>query len=118
MNASPTESYPVELTFEELNLTRANGRVLSAERLDAHNSFNKPATVQPRPIETLKTVGNTIQFTLPPASVSAVLLAKSHGQISKAIRIQPSLPHLEYCVLCTEMEGFFIVRGALRQHRI
>jgi alpha-N-arabinofuranosidase len=71
VNASRTESYPVELTFEELNLTEAHGRVLSAERLDAHNSFNKPATVQPRTIETLKSVGNKIQITLPPASVSA-----------------------------------------------
>ena len=72
VNASPTESYPVELTFEGLNLTRANGRVLSGERLDAHNTFDKPETVRPRPIENVKTVGDTIHITLPPASVSVV----------------------------------------------
>ncbi|TWU63044.1 Intracellular exo-alpha-L-arabinofuranosidase 2 [Crateriforma conspicua] len=72
VNASPTESYLVELAFEGLDLTKANGRVLSAERIDAHNTFDDPEAVQPQVIRNLMTVANTIQITIPPASVSAV----------------------------------------------
>jgi alpha-N-arabinofuranosidase len=72
VNTSPTESYPIKLTFAGKSLTNLRGRVLSAERPDAHNTFDKPDAVKPRPISNLKPTGNTIQITLPPASVSTL----------------------------------------------
>ena len=72
VNASPAESHPIEVTFKGRNFAKANGRLLSAKQLDAHNTFDKPANVQPIAMEDLKIVGNTLQITLPPASVSVV----------------------------------------------
>mgnify|MGYP001821529788 CR=1 FL=1 len=73
VNASPTESYPVELTFAAKKSIAVNGRVLSAKRLDAHNTFDEPEIVKPRPLSVLKSSANTIAFSLPPASVSTVV---------------------------------------------
>ena len=72
VNTSPTNSYAIELTFAGRNVTKANGRVLSAERLDAHNTFDKPDTVKTQTLSGLKIVGNSARITLPPASVSTV----------------------------------------------
>ncbi|TWT54856.1 Intracellular exo-alpha-L-arabinofuranosidase 2 [Rubripirellula amarantea] len=72
VNTSPTDAYPVEITYAGNSLDHVNGRVLRSDRLDGHNTFDTPDAVQPRSISNLKTVGNTVQFLLPPASVSTV----------------------------------------------
>lgn len=72
VNTSPTESHSVEIKFAGSARKDIRGRLLHAKRMDAHNTFDQPDTVQPRPIQTLKSTGNTIQLTLPPASVSTL----------------------------------------------
>jgi alpha-N-arabinofuranosidase len=72
VNTSPIRSHPIELTVVGKDLANVNGRVLSNEQLDAHNTFDEPEKVKPRPLPDLKTVGNTIRLTLPPASVSTL----------------------------------------------
>lgn len=73
VNSSPTESHSVELKFEGMSVARADGRVLHAASLDAHNTFQVPENVMPRPIPNLILDGDTVRLSLPPASVSAII---------------------------------------------
>ena len=75
VNTSPTESLPVELSIEGESRT-FRGRSLTANKLDAHNTFDKPDTVKPRPLTDWDAEGNILRLTLPPASVSVISAAR------------------------------------------
>lgn len=75
VNTSPTESYEIEIEFSGKGLKDVRGRVLHAKQMDAHNTFDHPDSVHPRPIQDLKSTSNKIQLILPAASVS-ILTAK------------------------------------------
>ena len=72
VNASPTEPHPITIKFAGNGAKELHGRVLTAERMDAHNTFDTPDVVVPQPISNLRPSGNTFQLTLPPASVSTL----------------------------------------------
>ncbi|WP_229263817.1 alpha-N-arabinofuranosidase [Cohnella cholangitidis] len=52
----------------------ASGRLLSAERLDAHNTFDSPETIKPVVLEGIVLADGTLSFRLPPASVAVITL--------------------------------------------
>ncbi len=53
----------------------ANGRVLSAAAIDAHNTFDEPAAVAPAPLA-VRTERDRVRVTLPPRSVSVITLER------------------------------------------
>ena len=75
VNTSPTESHEIKISFSGKNVKDTRGRVLNAKRMDAHNTFEQPETVEPRPISDLSSAGNLIQLTVPPASVSTLTVS-------------------------------------------
>lgn len=70
VNTSPESSYPIELTFPGRSSIQVTGRVLRAQQLDAHNTFEAPEEVTPQPLSDLEVSLTEVRLTLPPASVS------------------------------------------------
>ncbi len=72
VNASPTESHPIEITFAN-GIKEVSGRMLNGKKMDSHNTFENPDSLKPQPIPNLKPTGKKIQLTLPPRSVSTIV---------------------------------------------
>ncbi|KFZ38992.1 alpha-N-arabinofuranosidase [Shewanella mangrovi] len=47
VNLDPTESASVKLALKGVKAAKAVGQILTADKMDAHNSFDKPAQVKP-----------------------------------------------------------------------
>ena len=77
-NADPKVSHSIELSIPSwANLTEATvtGRTLSGDSMDAHNTFDKPDTVQPKPAK-FETSETAISVELPPGSVTTIQIRK------------------------------------------
>ena len=66
-------SRPARITtaFEGVNARSASGRILTAAAADAHNSFDKPHEVAPKPYRGTA-AGGRIQFDIPAKSIAVV----------------------------------------------
>jgi alpha-N-arabinofuranosidase len=50
-------------------LSRVSGRVLTADAMNAHNTFDRPDAVQPRPFDAARLAGDTLTLDLPAKSI-------------------------------------------------
>jgi alpha-L-arabinofuranosidase len=73
-NTSPTQ--PVTLTVKLAGFTpkAASGRVLTAAQMDAHNTFEAPAAVQPAAFTGASLEGDTLKLKLPAKAVVVLAL--------------------------------------------
>ncbi|WP_297512417.1 alpha-L-arabinofuranosidase C-terminal domain-containing protein [uncultured Caulobacter sp.] len=71
VNLDPNTSVPIDAALTGFSARAARGEVLTAPRVDAVNTFDKPDVVVPRPIKVAVQSGR-VQLTLPPASVAVV----------------------------------------------
>jgi alpha-N-arabinofuranosidase len=69
-NIDPTGAAQVELSTRA---KRATGKILAAPKIDSVNTFEAPATVQPKPFSA-KASGSRISLKLPPHSVAVIAL--------------------------------------------
>jgi alpha-N-arabinofuranosidase len=62
---------PAELVCELSGMTarRITGRVLTAEKMNTHNTFEEPEAVKPRPLRGCEIDGGRVLATLPAKSV-------------------------------------------------
>jgi alpha-N-arabinofuranosidase len=69
----------VELTSnlfaEKFDLNKVEARVLTADKLNAHNSFDNPENIKPAELKSVKLEDNKLNITLPAASVTLVTLS-------------------------------------------
>ena len=68
----PTES--ATITVSGLSGGKITGRVLTADTIQAHNTFEAPAAVQPVPFTDFAASGDTLTVTLPAKSVAVLRL--------------------------------------------
>lgn len=68
-NLNPTAAVPVEGEIRGVNLTGGRGRVLTAATMQAHNTFERPAEVEPAAFSGFKVDGGKLAVELPPKSV-------------------------------------------------
>lgn len=68
-NADPKAIHEVMITIPGLESGQVSGRLLTAETLDAHNTFAEPENVKPEPFTTAKFLAGQLSVTLPPRSV-------------------------------------------------
>jgi alpha-N-arabinofuranosidase len=68
-NLDPRESANVTIKVEGASPKKLGGRVLTSAALDAHNTFAKPATIEPAAFDGARVSGGTIKVTLPAKSV-------------------------------------------------
>lgn len=70
-NVDPSKPAEIDAQIAGIRVGAASGTVLTADRVDAINSFDKPDTVVPRPISA-RVNGGRLQVTLPPKSVTVL----------------------------------------------
>jgi alpha-N-arabinofuranosidase len=68
-NLDPREPASVTIRVAGATLKQFGGRVLTSAALDAHNTFAKPAAIQPAVFDGARVSGGTIELTLPAKSV-------------------------------------------------
>ncbi len=71
VNLHTNDAADVVADIEGYDAAKANGRVLTAAVLDAHNTFEQPDAVQPVPLA-VRLERNRLRVTLPPRSVSVI----------------------------------------------
>jgi alpha-N-arabinofuranosidase len=74
VNARPDEPAKVTLKIAGVTPAEVSGRILSADEMDAHNTFERPNAVQPAALEGATVRGDTIEFTLPAKAVAVLAL--------------------------------------------
>lgn len=70
-NVDPTKPAQIDAEVAGIRARLASGTVLTADRVDAVNSYEKPDMVVPRPIAA-KVSNGRIQMTLPPKSITVL----------------------------------------------
>jgi len=68
-NLSPNKSVELRCRLEGANVQNVTGRVLTADAMAAHNTFEKPDAVKPAPFSGFSLKDNVLIVTLPPKSV-------------------------------------------------
>ena len=71
-NLDAEEPAEVTLDLRGACLGEPTARLLTADRLQAHNSAQAPGTVSPRPFDTLTVTDRGLTLTLPPHSFLTV----------------------------------------------
>jgi alpha-N-arabinofuranosidase len=68
-NMDPHKKADIELVFEGFSPAGANGWVLTAEKMNAHNTFKEPETIKTIEFKDFKIKGDKIELTMPAKSV-------------------------------------------------
>ncbi len=71
VNVDPDHAVHISATVEGVTAHAATGEVLTADKVDAHNSFDRPNDVHPRPFSG-RAAGAQLLFELPPKSIAVV----------------------------------------------
>jgi alpha-N-arabinofuranosidase len=74
VNARPDVPAPVTVKVAGAMPADVSGRILSADAMDAHNTFDRPNAVQPTTLEGATVRGDVIELTLPAKSVAVLAL--------------------------------------------
>jgi len=69
VNTHPQRPVRLTCSLQGFAAHHASGRVLTAEAMNAHNTFDQPDTVQPRNLEGIQVRDITLSALLPPKSV-------------------------------------------------
>ena len=72
VNLDPQQPLTVTLKIEGGSATTLTGEVLTADAMDAHNSFDNPTSLQPRAIAAMPVTNGVVTLTLPAKSVTVV----------------------------------------------
>jgi alpha-N-arabinofuranosidase len=68
-NLNPGQSASVSCELRDMKPTKATGHVLTAEAINAHNTFDQPEMVKPASLDGVTLTGNTLLLDLPAKSV-------------------------------------------------
>jgi alpha-N-arabinofuranosidase len=73
-NVDPNQPARIDAQIDGIRARAASGTVLTADRVDAVNSYERPDTVVPRPISA-HVNGSKVSVTLPPKSVTVLRIS-------------------------------------------
>jgi alpha-N-arabinofuranosidase len=74
-NLDPNRKATVTCRIAGAEVSRVAGRVLTADKITAHNTFDQPDKVQPVPFDGARLSRGTLSITLPPRSVTVIELS-------------------------------------------
>ena len=69
VNSDLTNPFDTQVALNDATVTRANGTVLAASDMHAHNTFDHPDAVNSAPLS-VSVIGSVLHVIIPPASVS------------------------------------------------
>ncbi len=73
-NLDPHQPRRIDATFRGQQVSSVSGRILTAETMNAHNTFEQPNAVRPAPFDGARLSGETLTVTLPPKSLVVLAL--------------------------------------------
>ncbi|HET7559796.1 MAG TPA: alpha-N-arabinofuranosidase [Limnochordia bacterium] len=73
-NADPSREQAVTCDLRGARFASIAGRILATERMNAHNTFDAPETVAPRPFEDFRIETGRLDVTLPPMAIAVLTL--------------------------------------------
>jgi alpha-N-arabinofuranosidase len=76
VNAHAKEAIDLACELKDLEETKISGRILTAEELDAHNTFDQPERVKPENFDNASITDGKLTTTIPPRSVVVLKLSK------------------------------------------
>jgi alpha-N-arabinofuranosidase len=68
-NLDPDESAEITLGLDAGRIRNAQAQILTADQMDAHNTFDSPDNVEPAPFEGLAAENGQLLFELPAKSI-------------------------------------------------
>ncbi|HEY0074368.1 MAG TPA: alpha-N-arabinofuranosidase [Abditibacteriaceae bacterium] len=68
-HTNPSQEASIECDLRGVQISGVSGRILHADKPQAHNTFEAPETVAPRDFNSTQLNGTKLSLTLPPASV-------------------------------------------------
>jgi alpha-N-arabinofuranosidase len=68
-NLDPNVTRTVTVDLQGATATNVTGRILSGDKMDAHNTFDRPDAVKPAPFAGARVVNSQLTVTLPAHSV-------------------------------------------------
>jgi alpha-N-arabinofuranosidase len=71
-NLDPNRAAPLVCQLAGFTPRAASGRVLTADTITAHNTFDAPEVVKPKPLEGMVLEGSTVKVTLPAKCVAVI----------------------------------------------
>ncbi len=74
VNTDPNNEASLSVEIDRGNLKFVSGRVLTADAVTTHNTFDAPYAVKQHPFDTVKQIGLSLQTQLPPRSVVSITL--------------------------------------------
>ncbi len=74
VNIDPAKTNEVSVSLDAATVSKVSGRILSSQKLQDHNSFEKPDMVSPKAFSGATLKNNRLTVTLPPASVVVLTL--------------------------------------------
>jgi alpha-N-arabinofuranosidase len=75
LNADQEIELNSNLFAEKFDYSKVEARVLTADKLNAHNSFYNPENIKPAELKSVKLADNKLNITLPAASATLVTLS-------------------------------------------
>jgi alpha-N-arabinofuranosidase len=76
VNTHARDSISVSCELEGIDATKVSGRVLTADKLDAHNTFDNPEAVKPAEFKDCSISDSKLKVSMPPHSVVVLSLVK------------------------------------------
>jgi alpha-N-arabinofuranosidase len=76
VNTHARDNVVVACELKGIDATKVAGRILTADVLDAHNTFDKPEVVKPAEFKNASVGGGALKVDLPPHSVVVLSLTK------------------------------------------
>lgn len=73
-NVDPHQARTVSVTLRGQRASQVSGRVLTADAMNAHNTFDQPNLVQPSSFDGARLSGETLTVEMPPKSLVALEL--------------------------------------------
>ena len=73
-NLNPRESVELAVSIAGAAVRNSSAQLLTADAMDAHNTFASPRTVGPKPFDGLARDGDTLTFTLPPKAIVMIAI--------------------------------------------
>jgi alpha-N-arabinofuranosidase len=68
-NLDPGQEAPVDIEIKGVKVVSVSGRVLTAEAMNAHNTFADPDAIFPVPFDAVRIEGGRVSAVLPSKSV-------------------------------------------------
>ncbi|MFW6368793.1 MAG: alpha-N-arabinofuranosidase [Spirochaetota bacterium] len=74
-NVDPHEASNVRLSLRGVSAKKVSGRVLTAETMQDHNTFDEPDRVKPKPFDGIEVDDGELRFAIPAKSVLAITVS-------------------------------------------